>query len=80
MVGLQHGSLIAKRPVPEAAPDATFLTRHVSFQMTAPDPTFPVLNNVNNTVEKLSRQRTPGRGTPGRETWHSQGNTILLWE
>ena len=25
------GGLIAKRPVPVAAPDATFVTRHVSF-------------------------------------------------
>ena len=32
------GGLNATRPVPVAAPDATFLTRHVSFDMTAPVP------------------------------------------
>ena len=61
------GGLIAKRPVPEAAPDATFLTRHVSFQMTAPDPTFPVLNNVNNTVESFLASAHPDRVPPVRD-------------
>ena len=37
-------NLNAKRPVPEAAPDATLVTRHVSFEMTGPDATCPVLH------------------------------------
>jgi hypothetical protein len=41
------GGLIAKRPVPTAAPDATFVTRHVSFEMTAPSGG----SNVNNSIE-----------------------------
>ncbi len=45
--------LKATRPVPEATPDATFVTRHVSLEMTAPEPSCTVCNNVNNTVESF---------------------------
>ena len=58
------GGLIAKRPVPEAAPDATFLTRHVSFQMTAPNPTCTVCNNVNNSVESFLASAHPDAVPP----------------
>jgi hypothetical protein len=44
------GGLVAKRPVPAAAPDARFVTRHVSFNMTAPLPARASVN-VNNSVE-----------------------------
>ena len=54
------GGLVAKRPVPEAAPDATFLTRHVSFGVSA-----PVIggseNNVDNTVESFLASAHPDR-------------------
>ena len=58
------GGLIAKRPVPEAAPDATFVTRHVSFQMTAPDASCTVCNNVNNSVEGFLSSSHPDRVPP----------------
>jgi len=57
------GGLIAKRPVPVAAPDATFVTRHVSFDMSA-----PVIggseNNVDNTVESFLASAHPDAVPP----------------
>ena len=61
------GGLIAKRPVPVAPPDVTFVTRHVSFAMTAPYPTGPAqiqINNVNNTVESFLASAHPDRVPP----------------
>ena len=58
------GGLIAKRPVPEAAPDATFVTRHVSFQMTAPNPYCTVCNNINNSVQGFLSSSHPDRVPP----------------
>ena len=48
---VSNTNLNATRPVPQAAPDATFVTRHVSFDMSAPHATTPGINNVDNTVE-----------------------------
>ena len=59
------GGLIAKRPVPVAVPDATFVTRHVSFEMTAPYPTGTAqMMNVNNTVEGFLASAHPDRVPP----------------
>ena len=63
MVGL-HLYLKATRPVPEAAPDATFVTRHVSFAMTAPGVGLADVNNVNNTVESFLASAHPDRVPP----------------
>ena len=54
---VSNAGLIAKRPVPEAAPDATFLARHVSFEMTAPggEPG----HNDNNSVESFLASSHP---------------------
>ena len=51
-------SLNATRPVPVAAPDATFVTRHVSFEMSAPYHWWQ-LKNVNNTVESFLASAHP---------------------
>ncbi len=52
------GGLAAKLPVPVAPPDATFVTRHVAFDMSA-----PVIggseNNVDNTVESFLASAHP---------------------
>jgi hypothetical protein len=48
---VSNTNLNATRPVPAAAPDATFVTRHVSFAMSAPFTGSTGLNNVNNSVE-----------------------------
>ncbi len=57
------GGLIAKLPVPVAAPDATFVTRHVSFEMTAPYPG-SATNNVNNSVESFLDSAHPDAVPP----------------
>jgi hypothetical protein len=61
MVGLQH----LTRPVPAAAPDATFLTRHVSFEMTGA--CCGDLNNVNNTVEGFLSSGHPDAVPPVKD-------------
>jgi hypothetical protein len=61
---VSNAGLIAKRPVPEAAPDATFVTRHVSFEMTAPGAGTTGLNNVNNSVESFLASSHPDRVPP----------------
>ena len=61
---VSNTNLNATRPVPGAAPDATFLTRHVSFDMTAPAPTCTVCTNVNNTVESFLDSAHPDRVPP----------------
>jgi hypothetical protein len=48
---VSNTNLNATRPVPAAAPDATFVTRHVSFDMSGPHVTTPGINNVDNSVE-----------------------------
>jgi hypothetical protein len=55
--------LSATRPVPEAAPDATFLTRHVSFDMSAP----PGFSNANNSVESFLASAHPDAVPPIRD-------------
>jgi hypothetical protein len=59
-----NSGLNATLPVPEATPDATFVTRHVSFEMTAPAPTCTACNNVNNTVESFLGSKNPDAVTP----------------
>jgi hypothetical protein len=58
---VSNTNLIAKRPLPQAAPDATFVTRHVSFAETAPCCGATDLNNVNNTVEGFLGSAHPDR-------------------
>jgi hypothetical protein len=60
------GGLNATLPVPKAAPDATFITRHVSFEMTAPYPGRTGINNVNNTVESFLGSAHPDAVPPLR--------------
>ena len=48
---VSNTNLNATRPVPAAAPDATFVTRHVSFAVSAPCCGETGLSNANNTVE-----------------------------
>ena len=64
---VSNTSLNATRPVPVAAPDATFVTRHVSFDMTAAVPACTVCNNVNNTVESFLASAHPDRVPPVRD-------------
>lgn len=59
-------NLNATRPVPQAAPDATFVTRHVSFAMTAPC-CGTVLQNVNNTVEGFLASAHPDSVPPVKD-------------
>ena len=61
---VSNTNLNATRPVPEAAPDATFVTRHVSFDMSAPHVTTPGINNVDNTVESFLSSSHPDRVPP----------------
>jgi len=61
---VSNNNLNATRPVPEAAPDATFVTRHVSFDMSAPHVTTPGINNVDNTVESFLSSSHPDRVPP----------------
>ena len=59
---VSNTNLKATRPVPTAAPDATFLTRHVSFAMTGA--LSGGVNNVNNTVESFLASLHPDRVPP----------------
>jgi hypothetical protein len=61
------GGLIAKLPAPQAAPDATFVTRHVSFEVTAPYPRQSGINNVNNTVEGFLSSAHPDAVPPVKD-------------
>jgi hypothetical protein len=61
---VSNNNLNATRPVPQAAPDATFLARHVSFDMSAPHVTTPGINNVDNTVESFLSSSHPDRVPP----------------
>ena len=61
---VSNANLNATRPVPQAAPDATFLTQHVSFAMSAPCCGVTVINNVNNTVEGLLASAHPDSVPP----------------
>jgi hypothetical protein len=56
---VSNTNLNATRPVPAAQPDATFVTRHVSFDMTAPAPACTVCTNVNNSVESFLASSHP---------------------
>ena len=64
---VSNAGLIAKRPVPEAAPDATFVTRHVSFAVTVPCCGATVFNNVNNTVERFLASAHPDSEPPVKD-------------
>ena len=61
---VSNTNLNATRPVPAAAPDATFLARHISFDMSAPHVTTPGINNVDNTVESFLSSSHPDRVPP----------------
>ena len=76
---VSNTNLNATRPVPQAAPDATFVTRHVSFAMSAPYPDGTGSNNVNNTVESFLDSAHPDAAPPVKSLTFS-GCTILLWE
>ena len=72
------GGLIAKGPVPVAPPDATFLTRHVSFQMTAPDASCTVCTSVNNSVESFLASSHPDRVPPVEDlAFSGQYNSVV---
>ncbi len=64
---VSNTNLNATRPVPAAAPDATFLARHISFDMTAPHVGTPGINNVNNTVESFLASAHPDRVPPVKD-------------
>ena len=60
--------------MPEAAPDATFLTRHVSFDMTGP----PGFTNVNNTVESFLASAHPDAVPPVEDlAFSGQFNSVV---
>ena len=61
---VSNNNLNATRPVPQAAPDATFVTRHVSFDMSAPHATTPGINNVDNSVEGFLASAHPDAVPP----------------
>jgi hypothetical protein len=61
---VSNTNLNATRPLPQAAPDATFVTRHVSFDMSAPHATTPGINNVDNSVEGFLASSHPDRVPP----------------
>ena len=63
---VSNANLSATRPVPQAAPDATFVTRHVSFAMTPPC-CGSVLKNVNNTVEGFLGSAHPDAVPPVKD-------------
>jgi hypothetical protein len=62
-----NANLNATLPVPKAAPDATFVTRHVSFAMTAPCCGLTYLNNVNNTVAGFLARAHPDAVPPVKD-------------
>ena len=64
---VSNTNLNATRPVPAVAPDATFLARHISFDMSAPHVTTPGINNVDNTVEGFLASSHPDRIPPVAE-------------
>jgi hypothetical protein len=61
------GGLIAKLPVPQAAPDATFVTRHVSFAVTATALGGTGISNVNNSVEGFLASAHPDAVSPVKD-------------
>jgi hypothetical protein len=63
---VSNTNLNATRPVPQAAPNATFLTRHVSFEMTA-TAGCTVCNNVNNSVESFLASAHPDSVPPVKD-------------
>ncbi len=67
-----NAGLNATRPVPQAAPDVTFVTRHVSFDMSAPHDTTPGINNVDNTVEGFLASAHPDAVPPVRDLAFSE--------
>jgi hypothetical protein len=65
---VSNTNLNATRPMPKAAPDATFVTRHVSFEMSAPYAgSGTSLNNVNNTVESFLASAHPDAAPPVKD-------------
>ena len=75
---VSNTNLNATRPVPAAAPDATFLARHISFAMTAPRCTTAGINNVNNSVEGFLASSHPDRVPPVEDlAFSGQYNSVV---
>jgi hypothetical protein len=71
---VSNKNLNATRPVPAPAPDATFVTRHVSFAMSGP----PGYTSVNNTVESFLASAHPDAAPPVRElTFSGLYNSVV---